>query len=292
MQEKCGIYKITNKINNKSYIGKSKHIYERWRQHHTEPYNPNARTYNTIFYRAIRKYGLDQFQFEILEECSEEQLNEKEKYWIKKYNTYILEPDSQGYNMTEGGEMTSFQLQYDINLIEKLWKEGKTHQEIREIVNCGQQVLTRYLDYLDIDVSERRKRGSLCKAILQFKMDGTFIQEFSSISEAVRQLQAQIPNINTSNISYACNGKIKSAYGFQWRYKDILNNELKIDSYKIQSFTGYPILQYDKNNNFICEYENAATAAKINNISSPGNITRVCSGKRKTAGGYIWKYKS
>lgn len=196
--------------------------------------------------------------------------------------------------MTEGGEFTSSQLQYNIDLIKKLWNEGKTHQEIQQITNYDSHILTRYLNYLQINIDERRRRGNLYKAkpVIQFKLDGTFIQEFPSISEAVRQLQPQIPNINTGNISSACSGKIKSAYGFQWKYKNDLNEQINIKSYKRKSFLGYPVLQYDKNNNFICEYDNATIAAKLNNISQPGNITRVCSGKRKTAGGYIWKYKS
>ena len=92
-----GIYKITNLINNKSYIGLSTHIEDRW-NYHKSPYNWQ-REQNKTLYQAIIKYGIENFNFEILEECSPEQLSEKEKYYIKKYDTY-----NNGYNMTAGGE--------------------------------------------------------------------------------------------------------------------------------------------------------------------------------------------
>ena len=95
-----GIYKITNKINNKIYIGQSSYVEKRWERHRTGPFNPNNNQYHTPFYRAIRKYGLDNFNFEVIEECSQSELNDKEIYWIKYYDTTNPE---KGYNLTEGG---------------------------------------------------------------------------------------------------------------------------------------------------------------------------------------------
>lgn len=92
-----GIYKITNLINNHSYIGLSTHIEDRWKYHKT-PYNWE-REKNKTLYQAILKYGIDNFKFEILEECSVEELSEKEKFYIDKYDTF-----HNGYNMTAGGE--------------------------------------------------------------------------------------------------------------------------------------------------------------------------------------------
>ena len=220
--DKCGIYKVTNTYNNKSYIGKSKHIELRWKQHKTEPFNPNSDAYNTLFYRAIRKYGIDSFIFEIIEECDETQLNEREKYWIKYYNTFIFNDNSCGYNMTIGGEYTHNQLLYDIKWIKQLWDEGKTQAEIINITGYRTQTITRYLDYLNIPVDIRRRRGSLYKAkiIQQFSLDNNLIKEYSSVGEAVRELRKIYPKAATSNVSYACNGKLKTAYGYKWKYKE------------------------------------------------------------------------
>ena len=83
-----GIYKITNKINQKCYIGKSKDIIKRWNYHKTR-YN-DKKEYDKPLYRAFRKYGIENFTFDILEELQEydKESNEKEKYWIKFYNSY------------------------------------------------------------------------------------------------------------------------------------------------------------------------------------------------------------
>ena len=92
-----GIYKITNNINNKCYIGQSVHIEERWKEHKSE-YNQERENKKTL-YLAFKKYGIENFSFEIIEECKPEQLNLKEQYWIDYYDSY-----NNGYNMTSGGE--------------------------------------------------------------------------------------------------------------------------------------------------------------------------------------------
>lgn len=90
-----GIYKITNKINGKCYIGQSRNIENRLNRHRTAGFNPNDKCYNYPLYRAIRKYGLENFSFEVIEECLIEQLTNKELYWISHFNSI-----DNGYNQT------------------------------------------------------------------------------------------------------------------------------------------------------------------------------------------------
>lgn len=95
-----GIYCVTNKVNNKKYIGLSKDIYRRWSEHKRVPFCPTSKEYNYPLYNAIRKYGLENFDFIILEQCdNQEFLKEKEKKWIEYYDSI-----NNGYNLTEGGE--------------------------------------------------------------------------------------------------------------------------------------------------------------------------------------------
>lgn len=94
-----GIYKFTNVINGHSYIGQSRNIENRKKKHLQFSFNPNASDYDVVFHRAIRKYGVENFEFEVLEECSCEELNDREKYYIQQYNTLI----PNGYNMVHGG---------------------------------------------------------------------------------------------------------------------------------------------------------------------------------------------
>ena len=94
-----GIYKITNKINDNSYIGLSVDIERRWKTHCQRYQDPNNKEYDKVLYKAFRKYGINNFSFEIIEECDAKQLQEKEKYWITFYDTY-----NHGYNATPGGD--------------------------------------------------------------------------------------------------------------------------------------------------------------------------------------------
>lgn len=93
-----GIYKITNKLNNKAYIGQSICIEKRWENHKclNGAKTPSQRNYNYPLYRAIRKYGIDNFNFEVIEECSKNELSEKELHYIRHYDCV-----ANGYNQTE-----------------------------------------------------------------------------------------------------------------------------------------------------------------------------------------------
>ena len=85
--KQTGIYIIRNKINSHAYVGMSKDINIRWRHHINESQNPNSKEYEKTLYRAFRKYGIDNFSFEILELCEEDKLSEREIYWINKLDT-------------------------------------------------------------------------------------------------------------------------------------------------------------------------------------------------------------
>lgn len=95
-----GIYKITNNINGHGYIGLSTNIEKRWRAH-KDPYNWRRQS-NKILYQAFSKYGIQNFSFEVLEQCGVQQLSDKEQYYIAKYNTL-----KDGYNATTGGQSNS-----------------------------------------------------------------------------------------------------------------------------------------------------------------------------------------
>jgi len=93
-----GIYKITNQVNKKMYIGQSNNIERRFAQHKS-PYE-QERFKDKPLYKAFKKYGIKNFTFEIIEECNIEELNEKEKFWIQKLQTLTYQ---HGYNITTGG---------------------------------------------------------------------------------------------------------------------------------------------------------------------------------------------
>lgn len=108
IEKKYIVYRAINKINGKMYIGITcRKLKERIRHHKYEAHKKNGLTYNTPFKRAIRKYGIDNFIFEIIEkDLTQEEASEKEIYYIKKYKTYYKYCNSNGYNATIGGETT------------------------------------------------------------------------------------------------------------------------------------------------------------------------------------------
>ena len=92
------IYKVTNKVNGKIYIGKTiQSLHDRWSRHVNDAMTNRL---DTHFARAIRKYGQENFIAEVIDTAdSKEELSEKEKYWIERYQSY-----SNGYNETIGGD--------------------------------------------------------------------------------------------------------------------------------------------------------------------------------------------
>lgn len=94
-----GIYKITNLITDQVYIGQSVEVEERLLEHQRIPYRQNRPTYDYPLYQDIRKYGLKNFSFESICECSKEELNQKEIEYISLYDSF-----HNGYNQTPGGD--------------------------------------------------------------------------------------------------------------------------------------------------------------------------------------------
>lgn len=91
------IYKITNTITRKSYIGQTKNpINKRFCTHISEA---NRSVYDTYLHRSIRKYGKENFIIELIEKCNEDNIHDREKYWISELNTKA----PNGYNLHDGG---------------------------------------------------------------------------------------------------------------------------------------------------------------------------------------------
>lgn len=144
-----GIYKITNRESGLSYIGKSKNIERRWQEHKSdsfcseEKWEKNKRGEQTYFHKALRKYGENAFDWEIIEECSENQLNEREQFWISYYHTWIHDPLCNGYNLTKGGDGYTCGggenapgnklTQKEVNIIKQKLREHWTAKQIQEI---------------------------------------------------------------------------------------------------------------------------------------------------------------
>ena len=230
--DKIGIYCFTNKLNGKKYVGQSKQLNRRYHLHINDALNQDKAKYDTSpFHAAIRKYGIENFNYEILEECKISELNEKEIYWIEKLHSYILES---GYNLTKGGDNNLRDIYYfsseellhywnDLKLtVTAIYQTyGSTGQRIREqLIELGitpqeieQRTYEKRLEIIQKGIPKRLKK------INQYDLEGNFIQSFNSLTEA-----AQAVNGSKGNISQVANGKYKTAYGYKWKYNNLLES--------------------------------------------------------------------
>lgn len=98
------IYKYTNIINNKTYIGQTRQSLEERHKKHLQQSKNNP---IDCFHRAIKKYGIENFTKEIVEDdIPNDKLNEREIYWISYFDSYYI--SGRGYNMTKGGQWGDF----------------------------------------------------------------------------------------------------------------------------------------------------------------------------------------
>lgn len=138
----CGIYKITNNINGKVYIGQSINIKQRWSRHKEISKNINSHCYEYPLYRAMRKYGIENFSFEIIEECDTSILNDREIYWIAFHQSA---DENFGYNLTLGGSHSSpikLNLAEVEEIINLLKNSDLSQEEIAERFNVSQRTVS------------------------------------------------------------------------------------------------------------------------------------------------------
>ena len=140
------------------YIGQTKFTEEeRWRTHCNEANSIKHENYNSLLNKAIRKYGPENFTVRILESnLSENQLDEREIYWINYYKTY-WQDNNHGYNMTRGGESRRLLL-IDDKQLKQMWDEGKSTTEISQYFNCCHSSIRIRLLSLGISLEDIYKR--------------------------------------------------------------------------------------------------------------------------------------
>lgn len=275
------IYKITNLVNGKIYIGQTTYTIEcRWKQHIcASSTNPDKKDYNFLLHKAIRKYGKDNFSIELLEEVpKKEDLSSREMYWIDFYKSCILEEENNGYNMTYGGEGAS---KINKQEIYSLWDEElgsiKIAKSTGHSISSIKKVLETYSKYSK-EVDFARNTG---KTVYQFNENGELLNSFPSIASAARYV-----NINSSIINKCCHGQKQSAAGFFWSF----NPTERFSPRQLKTWQSYRIAKYTLDGDFICEYPSLKAAIESLNKKQPKYIKECCEGKRENMYGYIWKY--
>ena len=138
------IYKITNRVNNKVYIGQTHFTIEhRWKQHIK---NFNIEHRQQPLYKAFAKYGIENFNIEKVEEVECEKLNEREIYWIAYYDSF-----KNGYNATLGGDGQLYQWtdsQYEE--IKSLYLSGFSSKKVAELFQVSPYTIIGILKSLKV----------------------------------------------------------------------------------------------------------------------------------------------
>lgn len=292
-----GIYKIENLINGKIYIGQSVNTGARWSAHKQVLSAPShVSELKKPLYKDMYKYGIKNFSFEVIEECKKENLNEREIYWIQKYNSYYFDENSNGYNLTRGGEtgINSY-TEEEIQLIINLWQDGKSVGQIVKETGKSNSVIIGYLkDKTNYTPEEGRARGQLLnshgeKQINQYDLQGKFIQTFSSQVAAGRAM-----GTDPSLIGKVVKGRFKQLNGYIYirateNQEEVLQRRLLKTKRKIR------IEQIDiQTNEVIKIFDNAREAEQsVGGTQRDGTIVRgCCEGEYTTALGYKWRYKN
>ena len=214
------IYKITNQLNNKCYIGKTlKSIAERWKDHITDYNRPHYE--KRPLYDAMNKYGINNFFVEQIEECDDSLISEREVYWIKYYNSYVGFENSNGYNATIGGDGKAF---IDRQEVIKVYQECQTIKETAQRLNISTDSVHDILVANNIFVkSSGQIAQSKAYPILMIK-DNQIIKRFNSSQDAAVYCiknglsKATVVHAQAS-ILRVCYGGRKTAFGYVWQYE-------------------------------------------------------------------------
>ena len=310
-----GIYQITNTINGKCYIGQSDNIQARWRKHRTVPFNSNSRCYNYPLYRAIRKYGLENFTFTILEECELDELEEKEIFYIKQYHAY-----TEGYNQNPGGPHAKRYCRFDddtVNaVIERLRNSldsvsliaedfGVSQSTIRSI-NRGEHYRKATEHYPIRNYIPSRKLNSKIRQTPEERLSQNYSKRKAPIRpEKLELAQMVIKNgfektgqhfsVSGNTIKKWCKSyqipHIKSEL-VNWYYQQMQMpppNDVK--TWKRQTAMRLPVHQIDiQTGQILATFQSCREAARAVGSPTGYHISQVCKALRKSAHGYAWQF--
>ena len=209
------IYKITNIKNGKIYIGKTLgSISARWAEHCKE--YKRDRSERRPLYSAMRKYGIDAFVVDEVEQCAADVISEREQYWIEFYASF-----KRGYNATTGGDGKSY---IDYELVVETYRNLGSQTETAKLLSIDIGSVRRALQIYKIRPASgpELSKKKLGVVINMLSADGNYIRSFSSAHDAARYVlpDAEYKNLHgaSSHITDVCKGRRSSAYGYRWCY--------------------------------------------------------------------------
>lgn len=238
------IYKITNKVNGKSYIGQTRYTIEfRWRQH-------QHKKDNTYFHNAIKKYGAENFIVEQLEECDTSLLNEREIFYIAKYDTF-----NNGYNLTIGGDGNRRLLLDDCySEIKELYLSGFSSNKIATLYKVDKASIVKILKQLDVKIRSN-KLNINNQEFLELKKD---YESGFSLKQLAKRYDCSAPGLKEF--------LIKKGVDIRKKYNILEDNEAQqslINDYLDRKYTVLELSQIHH-----CSYTTALKVLSLHGIST------------------------
>lgn len=306
----CGIYCIENLVNNKKYIGKSKNIYGRWNEHKYEL--DKHCHYNRYLQNAWDKYGEANFKFYILEECRQECLDNKERYYIDLFKTHA-HFGKHGYNLTIGGEgigvlseeerqkfrevqksIPIYQIDLNGNIVKK-WTYGAREASktlgidfsaIWNCVNYNRKTYKNYIWISEIDyikgfcLEDFINQNTQAKVILQYDAYGNLLKIWDSANSASKH------GYDCSSIIKVCKrqGKLYKDCIWCYEYDNYITPEYILSLHE-KDF----IKVYDKNNVYYGSFRTQTDIVKTFNLNK-SSVSQCLSGDLDFVGGYRFEY--
>jgi group I intron endonuclease len=210
------IYTITNKTDNKTYVGQTVQDVElRWKDHLKR--GSNCRYLKS----AINKYGVDNFVFKLVCITFDNQLDDMEIKYIEKYNCLV----PNGYNLRRGGNSgrhhaetkqkisDTLKMRYQNGLVPPRPQLGIPHSEITK-KRISESLKGRRISQ---ESTNKRIISRRINRTIQFDIEGNRLNSFDSCKEAAEYIGTTI-----SSISKCCVGTSKTSKGFVWKYEPII----------------------------------------------------------------------
>jgi group I intron endonuclease len=242
--ENSGVYLIINKINSKIYIGSTVNFKDRWYKH-------LSGKGNTHLFNSFKKYGVDNFEFKILEKVDISQnrtlLYEIEQKWMDFYDI----KNSNTYNV----RFTAIP-----NMTEK--RDNSFKEKMREI---------------------RLKLAIGAKPVNQYSFEGILIKRWNSSSEIERVLK-----FRARNIVGACKGEQHTAFGFIWRFDNEPLDEKFLEKIKNKRPKNKKVIQKSLNNEIINVFDSMKDASNVTGFNY-SRIGVACNKKTKY-NGFYWEF--
>lgn len=266
------IYRIRHKESGRLYIGQT--IYgtkRRFTQHVNYAYEENAHCYNSHLQKAIRKYGAEAFEIEVVEQCDNELLDERERYWIAYYDTV-----NTGFNVALGGSGTP---RYNSQDVLEAWNSGMNVGAIAQKLGMSDRTVSVHLRNMGITKDDTRKRAyeSIKEKVYKYDLDGNYLGEYPSSADAQKEL-------GKGGIQQAIDNPERSFCGFLWS---------KHKAEHVHPYCGFTnkkqVHQYTEDGQYVATYNSVAEASKALGINHTG-IVNACNGSSRWSHGYRWSY--